>query len=113
MRCNRHRVVHLSNSVVLLRLGALEWAVKGVPKVRAPRITEEAAERLRLIAFEYRLDPGEALCRIILGESLLGDAKPRGVEIGYLLMRRQMIKAKERLSEPEMVELERISRGQL
>lgn len=84
---------------------------RSIPKVRAPRITAEAAERLRLVAFEHRLDPGEALCRIILGISLLGDAKPRGVELGYLSMRRELAKKRERLSEDEVMELDRMTGG--
>jgi hypothetical protein len=34
--------------------------------VRGPRLTPEAAESLRLLAFKHRLTPSEVVCRLLL-----------------------------------------------
>ena len=34
--------------------------------VRGPRITEDASERLRILAFKHRLTPSEVVCRLLL-----------------------------------------------
>lgn len=38
--------------------------------VRGPRITGEAAERLRALAFEHRMTPSEVVSRLLMGVSL-------------------------------------------
>lgn len=40
---------------------------------RGPRITAEAAERLRVLAFQHRLDPCEVVSRLILEIPLAQD----------------------------------------
>jgi len=38
--------------------------------VRGPRITAEAAERLRELVYQHRIDPCEVVSRLLLGEPL-------------------------------------------
>lgn len=42
--------------------------------VRGPRITADASERLRELAFEYRLTPAQVVSRLLLGVPLAFDA---------------------------------------
>ena len=41
--------------------------------VRGPRITADAAEQLRILAFRHRLPPAEVVSRLLLGVSLDAD----------------------------------------
>jgi hypothetical protein len=41
--------------------------------VRGPRITADAAERLRELAFEYRLTPAQVVSRLLIGVPLAFD----------------------------------------
>ena len=60
--------------------------------VRGPRITHDASEQLRILAFRHRLTPSEVVTRLLLEIPLGSDANPMG------------------LSEPERAEYERMKR---
>ena len=50
--------------------------------VRGPRLTHEAAERLRVLAFNHRLTPGQVVCRLLLDLPLDSDkATPRAEQV--------------------------------
>ena len=77
--------------------------------VRGPRISGDAAEQLREMAYRHRLDPCEVVTRLILGEPLgVADAQPDTCEAGVESWARAEYQRRHGLSDTEMVDMDRL-----
>ena len=78
--------------------------------VRGPRITADAAEHLRILAFRHRLDPCEVVSRLLLGESLGADeAQTAACEADIERWARGQYQRRHGLSDTEMVDMDRLT----
>lgn len=75
--------------------------------VRGPRITGEASERLRELAYRHRITPAEVVTRLLLGVSL-GDSAPTPVRGAEFAVRqdRDKFQREQRMSDSEMRDYE-------
>ena len=77
--------------------------------VRGPRISGEASERLRELAFQHRLDPCEVVTRLILGEPLgVAGSQPETCEADVESWARVEYQRRNGLSDSEMAEMDRL-----
>jgi len=77
--------------------------------VRGPRISGQASERLRELAFQHRLDPCEVVTRLILGDPLgAADAVPETADADAEAWARSEYQRRNGLSDSEMADMDRL-----
>lgn len=82
--------------------------------VRGPRITADAAEQLRILAFRHRLTPAKVVSRLLLGIGLDAELPPPPLVRTYFgdvasEQARAAFQRREGLSDLEMRDFERIA----
>lgn len=82
--------------------------------VRGPRITADAAEQLRILAFRHRLTPADVVSRLLVGTPLDAQKPPPPLVPLYYCdvateEARRAFQLREGLSDSEMLEFERVA----